>query len=68
MIEIAKEGSFSTVVWNPWIDKSARMADFGDDEYLEMVCVETCNAADDSRQLSPGESHTLTTKISCSPI
>ena len=64
VIEIAKRGSLSTVVWNPWIDKAARMADFGNKEYLEMVCVETCNAADDSRQLQPGESHTLTTIIS----
>lgn len=64
VIEIAKQGSMSTVIWNPWIDKAARMADFGDDEYLEMVCVETCNTADDSRRLLPGESHTLMTQIS----
>lgn len=63
VIEVAKEGSLSTVVWNPWIDKAARMADFGDEEYLKMVCVETCNAADDSQTLLPGESQTLTTKI-----
>ena len=62
-IEVAKEGSLSTVVWNPWIDKSKRMADFGDDEYVGMVCVETTNAADDGRTLEPGESHQLVTKI-----
>jgi len=31
------------VVWNPWSDKSQRMEDFGDDEYMRMVCVETGN-------------------------
>jgi len=29
------------VVWNPWIEKSKRLDDFGDDEYRHMVCVET---------------------------
>jgi D-hexose-6-phosphate mutarotase len=30
---VAKSGSASTVVWNPWQAKAAAMADFGDDEY-----------------------------------
>lgn len=42
-IEIIKSGSNSTVVWNPWIEKSKRLQDFGDDEYNTMVCVETAN-------------------------
>uniref|UniRef100_A0A131YZS2 glucose-6-phosphate 1-epimerase n=1 Tax=Rhipicephalus appendiculatus TaxID=34631 RepID=A0A131YZS2_RHIAP len=29
-----------TVVWNPWVSGAASMADFGDDEYLKMVCIE----------------------------
>ena len=32
--EITKSASFpDAVVWNPWRDKAASMADFGDDEY-----------------------------------
>ena len=41
----------------------AAMADFGDDEYLGMLCVETTNAVEDSVTLAPGQSHTLQAKI-----
>ena len=40
-IAIAKSGMNEIVVWNPWIEKSRRLNDFGDDEYHNMVCVET---------------------------
>ena len=53
VITVAKQGSASTVVWNPWIDKAAAMADFGDDEYTGMVCVETCNIRDNTITLAP---------------
>ena len=45
-ITIDKDGSDATVVWNPWIAKARAMADFGDDEWPRMLCVETANAAD----------------------
>jgi glucose-6-phosphate 1-epimerase len=63
-ITIAKNGSASTVVWNPWIDKAAAMADFGDNEYTGMVCVETCNIRDDAITLAPGASHELSVSYS----
>lgn len=62
-IRIAKEGSRSGVVWNPWIAKSARMPDFGDNEYPGMVCVETTNAPGDEAVIDPGQSTTLTAII-----
>jgi glucose-6-phosphate 1-epimerase len=40
-IAIAKSGMNAIVVWNPWLEKSKRLEDFGDDEYRHMVCVET---------------------------
>jgi len=63
-IRVEKSGSNSTVVWNPWIRKSAAMPDFGDEEYHTMVCVETVNAAADRRTLPPDGTHALTQKIS----
>ena len=58
-IDVTKNGSRTTVVWNPWTDKARRMQDFGDEEYENMVCVETANAAEDVVTLAPGGSHTL---------
>ena len=62
-IEVSKRGSRSTVVWNPWIDKSKRMADFGDDEWPGMVCIESGNIADNSVKLPPGQSTSLSAQI-----
>ncbi len=63
-IRISKQGSLSTVVWNPWIAKAARMPDFGDDEYPEMLCVETANCGPDTLSLATGQTHAMTTRIS----
>ena len=64
-IEVAKAGSKSTVVWNPWIEKARRMPDFGDDEWPGMLCVETANVAQHAIELQPGDSHTLEATIAC---
>lgn len=58
-IVVEKSGSDATVVWNPWIDKSIRMPDFGDEEWPGMLCIETCNAGPNSVTLAPGQSHTM---------
>ena len=68
IIRIRKSGSLSTVVWNPWIDKAARMPDFGDHEYLGMVCVESGNVREHAVTLAPGASHTLAVEIDTRPL
>lgn len=63
-IRIEKSGSHSTVIWNPWIAKSAAMADFGDDEWPGMVCIETANIGPNAVQLAAGAQHVMSTAIS----
>ena len=68
VIRIRKDGSAATVVWNPWIEKSTAMSDFGDDEWIETICVETCNAGSTEVLLGPGERHRMTTIIDLLPL
>ena len=62
-IAVEKQGSRTTVVWNPWIAKAKAMPDFGDDEWPAMVCVETANALDNAVTLAPGDGHRLQASI-----
>jgi len=59
VIVVEKTGATSTVVWNPWIGKSKAMADFGDEEFRQMVCVESGNVATNQITLSPGKTATM---------
>lgn len=63
-IVVEKSGSQTTVVWNPWIAKSAAMPDFGDDEWPRMLCIETANTGTDAITLAPGSRHAMSTTIS----
>ena len=58
-IDVGKQGSDTTVVWNPWVDRAKAITDLGDDEWTRFVCVETCNVKDSAVTLVPGDSHTL---------
>lgn len=59
VIRIAKQGSSSTVVWNPWTEKADKMGDFGPEGHRGMVCVESANALDNVVTVAPGETHHL---------
>jgi glucose-6-phosphate 1-epimerase len=67
-ITVAKTGSQSTVVWNPWNELSTKLPDMADDGWRNMVCVETTNAADNALTLPPSEAHTLEAFVSVAPL
>ena len=51
-IHIAKSGSASTVVWNPWTTQI--LADLGHEEYRRMLCVESGNVERNKVRLEAG--------------
>ena len=67
-IKIAKENSTSTVLWNPWITKSQQMADFGNEEFRNMLCVESGNVMTNKIILPPGKSSVMKVTLSSAPL
>lgn len=63
---IRKEGLPDVVVWNPWDKKSKAMADFGDEEYKQMLCVDGA-AIEKPITLKPGEEWTGRLELSVVP-
>lgn len=62
-ISIQKSGSQTTVVWNPWIEKTATIADMVPHDWQGMLCVETANAMEAAVHLAPGASHIMSAAI-----
>lgn len=67
-IIIAKEHSATTVVWNPHTLAPGEFSDLHDQDPKHFVCVESCNARENSYTLQPNESHTLTATIAARPL
>lgn len=63
-LRVSKNGSQTTVVWNPWAALAAKLPDLGAEEWRRMLCVETANAAENAVTLQPREAHVLEALIS----
>src|SRR5215831_14796557 len=58
-IRVTKENSRTTVVWNPWVTKAHSLLDLADDEWKQMICIETSNVSDFAVDLAPGQQHKM---------
>lgn len=58
-IHISSTGCSTAVVWNPWSETAASMADLEDDDYKKMICVETANAGPETVEIAPGSEYRL---------
>jgi len=63
-ISIASGGCSTAVVWNPWVEIAASMADLDDDDYLQMLCVETANAGPETVTITAGDCYRLSAEYS----
>jgi len=63
-LRVRKIDSQSTVLWNPWVAKAKAMADFGDEEWPAMLCVETANVGKNKVSLAAGATHEMRAVIS----
>jgi D-hexose-6-phosphate mutarotase len=59
VIRVEQTGGRSTVVWNPWVAKARAMADFGDEEFRGMICVESGGVAENKIVVAPSAAATL---------
>jgi len=63
-ITVAKSGSHSTIVWNPF----AELADLGEWDWHEFVAVETGNVGADAITLGPGAHSTMQAQVSLAHV
>jgi glucose-6-phosphate 1-epimerase len=62
-IHLQKQSSRTTVVWNPWAEKSAAMGDLGEGEWRNFICVETSNVGAYAVHLVPGQRHLMSVTV-----
>lgn len=63
-IRVAKTGSNTTVIWNPWESGAAKLTDLEPTEWHEFLACETVNAAVNAITLAPGATHSMQAHVS----
>jgi len=53
-LSVEKSGSATTVIWNPWAERAAAIADLAPHAWPSFACIETANAGANAITLPPG--------------
>jgi len=67
-ITVAKTGSNTTVIWNPWESGALKLPDLDPTEWHEFIAIETVNAAANAVILAPGAKHVMQAHISVEDV
>lgn len=59
-----KQGSASTIVWNPGPIKAATLGDLPTEDVAHFICIEAANANDTAVTVDAGTTHTLSMRVS----
>ena len=68
LVTVAKAGSNTTVVWNPWESGGLKLQDMDPTEWHEFIAIETVNAAVNAITLVPGAKHVMEAHVSVEPV
>ena len=60
MVTLDTRNSRSTIVWNPWPNKTARLSQMQADDWQSFACIESANVGENHVTLAPGASHEMT--------
>ncbi len=63
-VRIEAFNSNSVIVWNPWIEKCAKMSGMQKEGYKKFVCIESANALDDFKIVKPNKSVSISVEYS----
>lgn len=67
-INIDCDGTSSVIVWTPWASGAAAMSDVPNEQWDQFLCVEVGNVWDNAVELSPGDTHIISMRISVEPL
>ena len=67
-VTIAKTGSNTTVIWNPWESGAAKLPDLDPTEWHEYIAVETANAAVNAITLAQGATHVMQVHVTVEDV
>lgn len=63
-ISVTTQGSNSVIIWTPWFDGIDGIADIPNREWNHFVCVEVGNVWNNALSIAPGETQTLSMRLS----
>jgi len=60
---VSSTGAANTVIWNPGPEGAHEMGDFSDEEWTQVVCVETACVGSSAVSVAPGTSQVMTARV-----